>query len=286
MHILEIPSFFPPYGGEFCLEQAKALKALGHEVRIISNVQLSVKRSIKDFVTYPYGRWTEQMEGVEVMRSWQRGIPKVICPNVKRWVHIVESMFADYVSRYGKPDVLHAHCAKWAGYAAMKISRQYRIPYVITEHLSVMALEQEFGPAPSHTWQIPLLRQAYQQAGMVIPVSEELVDAMSCYYGQDYRWKFISNVIDTQFFAFHEREHRDGRPFRYCCVANFDYRKGYDVLFPAFQFLKRQKQDVALTIIGRDTDGQACRRMIAQCGLSESVEVLGCQQASAVREAL
>ena len=42
MHILEIPSFFTPYGGEFCLEQAKALKALGHEVRILSNVQLGI----------------------------------------------------------------------------------------------------------------------------------------------------------------------------------------------------------------------------------------------------
>ena len=41
MHILEIPSFFTPYGGEFCLDQAKALKAVGHEVRILSNVQLA-----------------------------------------------------------------------------------------------------------------------------------------------------------------------------------------------------------------------------------------------------
>ena len=49
MHIVEIPSFFPPYGGEFCLEQSKALRSLGHEVRIISNVQLSVKKSPKDY---------------------------------------------------------------------------------------------------------------------------------------------------------------------------------------------------------------------------------------------
>ena len=48
MHILEIPSFFPPYGGEFCLEQARALQALGHEVRVLSNVQLSIKRSISE----------------------------------------------------------------------------------------------------------------------------------------------------------------------------------------------------------------------------------------------
>ena len=30
MHILEIPSFLPPYGGYFCIEQAKALLSRGH----------------------------------------------------------------------------------------------------------------------------------------------------------------------------------------------------------------------------------------------------------------
>ena len=49
MHILEIPSFFPPYGGLFCLDQAKALKALGHEVRILSNVQLGATIGLRDY---------------------------------------------------------------------------------------------------------------------------------------------------------------------------------------------------------------------------------------------
>ena len=40
MHILEIPSFFPPYGGEFCLEQARALQALGHEVRTLKRIRI------------------------------------------------------------------------------------------------------------------------------------------------------------------------------------------------------------------------------------------------------
>ena len=44
MHILEIPSFFIPYGGEFCIEQSRALTMIGHEVRIMANVYLSVKR--------------------------------------------------------------------------------------------------------------------------------------------------------------------------------------------------------------------------------------------------
>ena len=111
MHIVEIPSFFPPYGGEFCLDQAKALCSFGHTVRIISNVQLSVRKSVTDFCMYSYGRKWMEMDGVSVYYSYTRGIPMMIKPNVERWVKTVRQMFADYVQKYGLPDIIHAHCA-------------------------------------------------------------------------------------------------------------------------------------------------------------------------------
>ena len=86
MHILEIPSFFPPYGGEFCLEQSKALQQLGHEVRILSRVQLGITKGWKDYLFLPYTMGVETMDGVEVWRDFQRGIPKVVRPNVDRWL--------------------------------------------------------------------------------------------------------------------------------------------------------------------------------------------------------
>ena len=97
MHILEIPSFFPPYGGLFCLDQAKALKALGHEVRILSNVQLGATIGLRDYVVRPYLRYEHVMDGIIVYQSYQRGLPGVIRYNVNRWVNIVCSMFDDYV---------------------------------------------------------------------------------------------------------------------------------------------------------------------------------------------
>ena len=130
MHILEIPSFFPPYGGLFCLDQAKALASLGHEVRILSNVQVGATVGWHDYLTLPFSRYEHQMDGIMVYQSYQRGIPKSVRYNVKRWVAIVHSMFGDYIKRYGRPDILHAHCAKWAGYAAMQIGKEYGIPYV------------------------------------------------------------------------------------------------------------------------------------------------------------
>ena len=267
MHILEIPSFFPPYGGLFCLDQAKALRALGHEVRIVSNVQLGISVGGKDYLALPYNRqWTE-MDGISVYQSYQRGIPKVIRYNVNRWVAIVCSLFRDYVARYGKPDILHAHCAKWAGYAAMLIGKEYGIPYVITEHLPLMLLEGEFGPAPSMAWQIPLLKQAYNEAGMVLPVSEELVDDVACYFGKDYRWQYLSNTIDTDFFHYQKREPLHGRPYRFCCLADYYYRKGYDVLFEAYKLLQQKPVETELYIAGLYTDGSKCQTEIERMGL-------------------
>ena len=285
MHILEIPSFFPPYGGLFCLDQAKALTAQGHEVRILSNVQLGATIGLRDYIVRPYLRYEHVMDGITVYQSYQRGLPKNIRYNVGRWVHIVCSMFNDYVRKYGMPDILHAHCAKWAGYAAMLISKKYGIPYVVTEHLPLMLLEEEYGKAPSSSWQIPLLKKAYDQAQMVLPVSEELVGDTACYYGTDYKWQFVSNTIDTDFFHYQQREPRAGRPFRFCCVADYSSRKGYDVLFAAFRQLQTTGVEVELQIAGKDTDSNACRQEIEQLH-SQHVQTRGLMSREGVRDLL
>lgn len=286
MHILEIPSFFPPYGGEFCLDQAKALKALGHEVRILSNVQLSIKRSLKEYVSFPYVRWWELMDGLEVYRSYQRGVPKVIKPNVQRWVGIVVSMFADYVKQYGKPDILHAHCAKWAGYAAMQIGRRYHIPYVITEHLPKEVFQIEFGLAPSAAWQIPLLQESYRKAENVIMVSKELADDLSCYFVKDYKWVTVSNMIDVDFYAYKERLPLQKRPFCFCCPALYVERKGYDILFEAFDRLVTSGENAKLLIAGKGTDGDDCKSKVDSLRCKNSISCLGLLSKKQIRQML
>ena len=281
MHILEIPSFFTPYGGEFCLDQAKALKAVGHEVRILSHVQIALTIGPKGYFTLPWRRYEHNRDGITVYQSFQRGVPKAVRWNMKRWVATVCEMFDDYVARYGKPDILHAHCAKWAGYAAMLVSRKYGIPYVITEHLSKLVFEKEFGPAPSSAWQIPLLKACYREAKMVVPVSEELVDNIACYFGKDYRWQAISNTIDVGFFHYQKRSPREGRAFRFCCLANFWPLKGYDVLIPALWQLRQSGADAELHIAGRGTDTSEFRSM-----LSDGIITHGLLDKEAVRELL
>jgi glycosyltransferase involved in cell wall biosynthesis len=98
---------------------------------------------------------------------------------------------------------------------------------------------------------------------MVVPVAEELVDAIACYFGKDYRWQAISNTIDTDFFSYRQRLPKEGRAFRFCCLANFWPLKGYDVLIPAFQQLRQEGIHAELHIAGRGTDSAECRSMLS-----------------------
>ena len=286
MHILEIPSFFLPYGGLFCLDQAKALKALGHEVRILSNVQLGMTIGLKGYLTLPTNRYEHEMDGVMVYQSYQRGIPKVIKYNVERWVAIVVSMFKEYVQKYGRPDILNAHCCKWAGYAAMQISRDTGIPYVITENLAYLDYVTEFGNPPGDTWQIPLLKEAFQHAAKVLPVSSELVHDISGYFGTDYRWEIISNTIDVDYFQHQERPSLENRPFRFFCPAIFVHRKGYDILFAAYSQLRQHCKNVELHIAGRATDSEKCRKLMRHYGVEGEVVVHGETDKAGVRDIL
>ena len=261
MHILEIPSFFPPYGGEFCLEQSKALQQLGHEVRILSHVQLGITKGWKDYLFLPYTLDVETMDGVEVWRDFQRGIPKAVRPNVDRWLKGVLKLSEEYFRQYGCPDVIHAHCVKWAGRAAMLIAQHHRIPYVITEHLPSMIYEEEFRRASLGQWEIPLLREALEKADRVVVVSEELVDDLAPYFGKRYSHQVVSNMIDTRFFHYTKRQPSD--TFRFCAIGNFIPRKGYDILAEAFRRLKSQGVNASLTLVGPDTDSASCRRLYA-----------------------
>lgn len=286
MHILEIPSFFIPYGGEFCLDQAKALSRQGHEIRILSNVQLAMTIGLRDYLCLPWTQRTSLRDGIPVIQRFQRGVPKTVQWNMERWIAIVRTMFHGYVAQYGRPDVIHAHCAKWAGYAAMLISHDYGIPYVITEHLPKEILETEFREPLSDCWQLPLLRQAYQEAAMVITVSDELVQDLACYYGTDYRHLTIHNIIDVDFFACQARKPRADRPFVFCCPAVFVARKGYDVLLAAFGKLLKSGEDVRLVVAGQGTQREAFRNLVARSDCADRLSCLGALDREGIRQML
>lgn len=265
MHILVIPSFLPPYGGAFAIEQAKALHSIGNRVGIIHCQQhgLTVYPRLW-LASHGATRHGQTAEGIEMMRREMRGVPRMIRLNEKRYCHHVMRLYDEYVAANGRPDIIHAHCTQWAGVAAMMISRRHGVPYIITEHIPGMMFRNEYGEGwTRHVWARGMTREAMENAMSVITVSDIVVGDLRHFFGQRFRLHIVSNIIDTDFFAFREREPRTGRPMRYCCLAianKREYkRKGYDTLLKAFGMMSGNAE---LHIAGRETDGNTMRRMI------------------------
>lgn len=265
----------------------------GHQVGVLHCQQLGVTVYPWHFLTARTDRWHEEMKPfgdkrtLNIYRTNMRGIPHSIRQNQQRYCRIIEEMFREYCDRYGTPDILHAHCTQWAGTAAARISRLTGIPYCITEHLSAGIYRSAYGEhwerAP---WAQNVIREAMEQAQCVIPVADELVSGLTPLFGRNYRWQTVSNVIDTNFYAYRDREPREGRAFRFCCLANangaFLRMKGYDTLLAAFS----QMKNCELHIAGRETNGKALAAMIAGMENKANIHVHGELSRSEVRQLL
>jgi len=124
------------------------------------------------------------------------------------------------------------------------------------------------------------MRKAYEAAACVMPVSKELTDDLAPYFGKDYRQHPVSNIIDTDFFTYREREPLAGRPFRFCCLAIGDiYGKGYDVLAEAWP----PSEGVELHIAGQGTDSQLMQTLFAH---NSNVHLYGHLDKAGVRDLL
>jgi len=285
MHILEIPSFFPPYGGLFCLDQARALKSRGNEVRILACTQLGWSVDRKTYINASTRRVWKDMDGVEVYQTYTKGVPKATKYNVERWQRVVIRMFEDYVEKHGQPDVIHAQCCKLAGIVAKRISIKYGIPYFITEHLSSVLYTREFGEKWTRTkWLKQLMTEAYEGAKCVITVSDELVENIKPFFGDNYRHSTISNTIDTDFYAYKARETVKNRPYRFCCLAIANVRdKGYDVLIDTLKLFRNSGQNITIDIAGSGTDKAAFKKLFESL---DNVTFHGHLQKEGVKELL
>lgn len=265
MHILVIPSFLPPYGGAFAIEQAKALHAIGNRVGIIHCQQHGLTIYPRLWLTSCSATRREQAaEGIMMLRDGMRGMPRMTHLNQKRYCNHILRLYDEYVAENGHPDIIHAHCSQWAGVAAMMIGRRHRVPYIITEHIPGMMFRNEYGERwTRHLWARSITSEAMERAATVITVSETAVNDLREFFGTQFSLHVVSNIIDTRFFAYREREPRAGRPMRYCCLAIANkrehIRKGYDTLLKAFGMMGGETE---LHIAGRETDSKAMRRMI------------------------
>lgn len=277
MKVLELPSWYLPYGGHFVLHQALALREQGVDVHILANVPLAtrtVKWHMLDFQRFPLRPFFTEEHGIPMLRYYTRTLPKLTIYNIRRWARITVALYEQYYSRYGHPDIIHAHSSTWGAYAASIIKKKWGIPYVVTEHRGMFGCKCELARDFFRPEFTPFLTEGLSNANYIIPVGDLLIPKLREYLTKDVPIKVISNIVDTDFFV-SGSEIKPHNPFRWISVNGYRPVKGYDILLPAFDKICYNDTDVTLTLVGEDFEQDAFQELLTQCRHKDRIRFTG-----------
>lgn len=274
MNIVIIPAFFQTKSrktlGSFFLEQARALQQKGHKVTILYCDTYSIK-CVKDWFTYSEEK-AEIIEGIQIYRN------RCFCP-LKHGIEGHREAFAqgiwklyDQYMQENRPDIIHAHCSVWAGYAAMKLSEQIGIPYVVTEHATLFQLHRDEISEKNDR----VILKIFQKAARVICVSGAFAKLIESYRPDI---DVVGNVVNCDAFVPRADawKHRGIRFLTVCYMEEEAqlYKKGIDLLIQAWTEVVKQYTDVKLVIGGGGSAKTKVEQWVEEQGISKYVEFTG-----------
>lgn len=244
MKIMIIPSSYPDNDcttkNVFIYEQANELMKHGHDVRVL-NVQ---KQPSKNFI----GRINrnivhkEDYLGNRFILKEKTFMEKQF-PTIHRdkFFRDMQKLYIRATEDGWKPDVIYSHFSCWAGYAAVKIGKQYMVPVVNIEHYSGFVHGKVTDTARNG------LRYVYENAEAMICVSEKLKDSVQSLTGLNKNIYVLPNMIDGSFEYFDVSPHEG---FQFCAVGRLTPPKNYPLLLEAFCEAFSIEDDVKLKIGG------------------------------------
>lgn len=190
-----------------------------------------------------------------------------LCVGRKWLVHPSSTwLVASHLERSFQPNLLHAHFG-WSGIRVMLLRRLLRIPLVTTFGGRDAGAELAEGP------QRELYQLLLRQSAHLICVSGPLRDALLEQGAAPDRVSVIRRGTDTDRFAFVDRGGRDqAEPLRLLMVGRLVPKKGHRLAFEALRFLRDQRIDAQLRIVGKGRLKAELQREVSNAKLARFVE--------------
>ena len=273
MHILIIPSSYPTEDaslrGTFFKEQAEALKEDGNKVGVIySETRRITGINFKTFKKNHFQINEYCENGVNVIRL--HGWNVLAMRNslgINLWIKQTVKLFEIYIKKYGKPEIMHVHCGLYGGSAAKIIKEKYNIPYIITEHSSLILNNK------LDSYHEMILKEAYDNADMLISVGSKLKEAMKRYTNNNI--VVIPNIVDTSIFKYSNKENSKNNKFKFASVCFLRTDKNIKLLLEAFAKNFKGNDCVGLMIIGDGPEKENLIKLANELNIFGQVDFIG-----------
>jgi glycosyltransferase involved in cell wall biosynthesis len=178
--------------------------------------------------------------------------------------------------------VIHAHSALPCGHAASLLSRELKIPFVVTVHgLDAFSTRQVGGYAGK--WSARISRSVYRSACSVICVSKKVRDQVIEGAAAPVNPTVLYNGVDPQMFSPPESEAEEPVILS---VGNLIPVKGHELLLRAFAAIQNQFLGLSLEIIGDGPERSHLQQLSNEHGIAGKVRFRGRQSRQQVADAM
>ena len=283
MRVLFLPSFYPsvqlPIFGVFFRELTLAARFAGVDAGVAYAEVRSLRRPQLSSLKKSYFQVSSGVEeGIPTVRRHGWNTFAQVRVGAEIWIRQMQSLATIFATRFGSPDLVHAHNVAWAGVAAARVARTLGCRYLITEHSSaVLAGDWLRGRRAE-------VALTYRGAAAVVCVSRCLAAAVKDVVGGPDPL-VIPNTVDTQFFTL-PPEPRSDSQFVFSSIGNLTENKGFDLVIHAFAARFAGCTDVRLEIGGDGPEWLGLVALAQQLGVADRVRFLGPLSRGQVREAM
>lgn len=276
LHLLTLTPFYPRVGddgfGCFVAEPLAAVATVG-----IRNTVFAVQ-------PFYHGRYQPSAAGVP--GRWFRyfsfpgglGLPTHGAFVFARIVSQVRELH-----RSQPIDLIHAHAPLPCGHAAMLLSAELGLPYVVSVHgLDAFSTNQVRGRAGE--WCRRISQRVYRSSKRVICVSEHVREEVLQGTGSSCRTSVVYNCVDPNLFSPGTDSASDGPSI--LGIGDLIPTKGFDVLLRAFAAVASEFPKLTLQIIGEGPELSHLQALSKQLQLTDRVSFLERRSRQQVAEAM
>ncbi len=257
--------------GLFEFDQAKAIRQLGHSVRVAAVDIRSIRK---------WRKW-----GIE--RKIVDGVPYAVA-NIPSLGAYMPWALRHQFNRFGlkllmreltddgwRPDIIHAHFV-WLGYVTVNMKRKFLCPVVVTEHSSQI-MRKEMNRS--------IFRMAEtisQSADQLIVVSPILHDIYKRHFAIQSR--VVPNILDIDLFKYQIKT--DHLYYQFISVGNLVPVKRMNLIIDAFCQEFSGQEQMRLMIIGSGPEHQRLQNMINKAQMTGQITLCGKKTRSDIAIAL